>query len=570
MARHTAPDAQQILDGIRDHAIFALDVAGRIATWSAGAERVTGYPAAEALGRGLELLDATDGGGIDSSVSGVSTSSAESKRSSTGSAGSDASAGPDGANASTASAAAALSAESDRDSRGASPDPSADAVGAASPGSAAEALRKAELLGSVEWDGWRARRGGERFWARETVTALRGADGTPAGYAVVLHDETERRRAEAALRGSQATFAGILEIASDAVVCAGEAQTVTFFNRGAEIMFGYAASEVLGQPLEMLIPPYARPDHAAHVRGFAAAPVVARRMGERGEISGLRRGGEVFPAEASISKLAVGGARVFTAVLRDVSARRRTEETLAAQARELSRSNADLEQFAYVASHDLQEPLRMVASYTQLLARRYRGRLDDDADEFIGYAVEGVTRMQSLINDLLAYSRAGTRGEGVQATEMEDVLRRVLAGLGPALEESGARVTHGPLPTLQVDAAQMDQVLQNLVGNALKFRGAEPTHVHVSAQRLDDAWEISVRDNGIGISPEFAERVFVIFQRLHSRAEYPGTGIGLAICKKVVERHGGRIAVRPAPGGGAEFRFTIPDRPAAAGAPEAR
>jgi PAS domain S-box-containing protein len=521
MTRPTAPDAQQILDGIRDHAIFALDVEGRIATWCAGAERVTGYPAAEALGRGLDLLDAPE---------------------------------PDAPAESTESAGSSGGLHGGGGLRRAGPENVAGGRGVA------DALRLADERGSVEREGWRARRGGDRFWARETVTALRGPDGAPAGYAMVLHDETERRRSEAALRGSQATFAGILEIASDAVVCAGEAQTVTFFNRGAEIMFGYAAAEVLGQPLEMLIPPYARPDHAAHVHGFAASPVVARRMGERGEISGLRRGGEVFPAEASISKLSVGGARVFTAVLRDVSARRRTEEALAAQARELSRSNADLEQFAYVASHDLQEPLRMVASYTQLLARRYRGRLDDDADEFIGYAVEGVTRMQALIDDLLAYSRAGTRGEGVQETEMEAVLQRVLAGLGPAIDESGARVTHGPLPTLRVDAAQMSQVLQNLVGNALKFRGAGPTQVHVSARRLADAWEISVRDNGIGISPEFAERVFVIFQRLHSRTEYPGTGIGLAICKKVVERHGGRIGVRPAPGGGAEFWFTVPDR----------
>ncbi|HET6763938.1 MAG TPA: ATP-binding protein, partial [Longimicrobiaceae bacterium] len=269
-------------------------------------------------------------------------------------------------------------------------------------------------------------------------------------------------------------------------------------------------------------------------------------------------------AEASISKLAVGGRRVYTAVLRDVSERRRAEEALSTQARELARSNADLEQFAYVASHDLQEPLRMVASYTQLLARRYRDRLDDDAREFIAYAVDGVTRMQALINDLLAYSRAGARTSPAAPADLNAVMERALVSLAAAIEESDAAVTYDALPRLPVDGSQIAQVLQNLIGNALKFRGTEPPRVHVSAGHAGGAWTFSVRDNGIGIAPEFADRIWVIFQRLHSRAEYAGTGIGLAICKKIVERHGGRIWVQPAPGGGSDFRFTLPDTETAA------
>jgi PAS domain S-box-containing protein len=234
---------------------------------------------------------------------------------------------------------------------------------------------------------------------------------------------------------------------------------------------------------------------------------------------------------------------------------------LARQAEELARSNAELEQFAYVASHDLQEPLRMVSSFTQLLARRYRGRLDADADDFIGYVVEGAVRMQHLINDLLAYSRVGRSGKGSVPTDCAAVFAGACADLRKAIEECGAVVTADPLPTVLGEPTQLHQVFQNLLANAIKFRRADQSpRVHVAASRRGAEWLFWVRDNGIGIERQYADRIFLVFQRLHTRREYPGTGIGLAICKKVVERHGGRIWLESEPGRGTTFYFTLPAR----------
>jgi PAS domain S-box-containing protein len=254
----------------------------------------------------------------------------------------------------------------------------------------------------------------------------------------------------------------------------------------------------------------------------------------------------------------------FVCTIADITARKQFETALAelneklmAQTTELQRSNEELEQFAYVASHDLQEPLRSIGSYCQLLQRRYKGKLDKDADEFIDFAVEGAKRMQVLINDLLKYSRVGTRGKAFEPTDCNAVFKDAIANLRQAIDEAGATVTADPLPSISGDSVQLGQLFQNLIGNAVKFRGEEPPKVHVSARDEGAETVFSVRDNGIGIDARHADRIFQIFQRLHERGKYPGTGIGLAVCKKIVARHGGRIWVESTPGEGSTFHFTL-------------
>jgi signal transduction histidine kinase len=246
------------------------------------------------------------------------------------------------------------------------------------------------------------------------------------------------------------------------------------------------------------------------------------------------------------------------ALEREVVRREAAEQAQDAALSDLHRSNQDLEQFAYVASHDLQEPLRMVASYTQLLAQKYGGQLDDKAQSYIHYAVDGATRMQGLINDLLTYSRVNTQGRPLEPTDSHAVLGEALRNLTVSIEESGAIVTNDDLPVVRADASQLQQVFQNLIGNAIKFRGKTSPHVHVAARKEGREWLFSVMDNGIGIDPQHAERLFVIFQRLHTRQEYQGTGIGLAVCKRIVERHGGSIWFESEPGKGSTFYFTLP------------
>jgi light-regulated signal transduction histidine kinase (bacteriophytochrome) len=293
-------------------------------------------------------------------------------------------------------------------------------------------------------------------------------------------------------------------------------------------------------------------------------------VGTTFETDGRRKNGTVFPLEVSLSAWATTqGARFYTVIARDITARKAGEKALEAKAEELSRSNQELEQFAYVASHDLQEPLRMVSNYTQLLGRRYKDQLDADANEFIDFAVDGAKRMQELIHDLLQYARVGTRGKEFKPVPAGDIVAGAVANLAGATEEAGAQVVVDALPTVSCDATQLAQVFQNLIGNAIKFRrpGSQPV-VRVSATRAGHATVFSVADNGIGIEPKYFERIFQMFQRLHGRSEYAGTGIGLALCKKIVERHGGRIRVESEPGHGTTFSFTIPDASARVDSPQ--
>ncbi|MBW2567175.1 MAG: PAS domain-containing sensor histidine kinase [Deltaproteobacteria bacterium] len=244
----------------------------------------------------------------------------------------------------------------------------------------------------------------------------------------------------------------------------------------------------------------------------------------------------------------------------EITQRKRAQEKLKETLAELASSNTDLEQFAYVASHDLQEPLRMISSYVQLLARRYSGKLDADADEFIGFAVDGAARMQKLINGLLTYSRVGRRRKPFEPTDVNYVLSLTLVDLENAIEESHAIITNDELPTVMADQAQVSQLLQNLLSNSIKFRGEGPPHIHISSEQENGQWIFSVSDDGIGIDPQYHERIFAIFQRLHGRTEYDGTGIGLSVCKSIVERHGGNIWLESKSGSGSTFCFSIPNR----------
>ncbi len=313
---------------------------------------------------------------------------------------------------------------------------------------------------------------------------------------------------------------------------------------------GYAHDEVINHPLTEFIHPEDQAITNQHIKSPSKDLAVVQFENRVRHKDGSYRWLAWVAAELPEEHLIYAAAR-------DITLRRQSEEKLKQQAEELVRSNKELEQFAYVASHDLQEPLRMVSSYVQLIARRYQGQLDQEADEFIAYAVEGANRMKTLINDLLSFSRVGTRGKELVSISLETAFEHALANLKMRIEENGVAITHDPLPQVMADDGQMAQLFQNLIGNAIKFHSEAPPRIHVGVRRQGGFWLLSVKDNGIGIDPQFSERIFTIFQRLHSREEYEGTGIGLAICRKIVERHGGRIWIESQPGQGATFFFTL-------------
>jgi PAS domain S-box-containing protein len=390
-------------------------------------------------------------------------------------------------------------------------------------------------------------------WVNDNRSLVNGDGDLPVAIVGVLRDVTERKEMEDALRQSEQHYSALVESLTDAVFKF-KGRTITWCNDRVEKIYGYTRDELLGKEAAFLLP------EGENLKEFMAK--IAASITEQGHFQSTGRvrtkNGGFVDVEYVISKVKGDKSLELVAVARDITERRKAEEKLQQAMAELARSNKDLEQFAYVASHDLQEPLRMVASFTQLLARRYQGKLDADADEFIRYIVDGAARMQQLINDLLSYSRVGTRGKPFEDTDCEAALWKATSNLGAAIVETGATVTHDPLPAVKADSAQIVQLFQNLIGNAIKFHSQEQPRVHVGASRTGVEWIFSVRDNGIGIDPQYFDRIFAVFQRLHSREEYPGTGIGLAICKKIVERHGGRIWVESEPGKGSTFYFTIP------------
>ncbi|HEY7615632.1 MAG TPA: ATP-binding protein [Terriglobales bacterium] len=287
--------------------------------------------------------------------------------------------------------------------------------------------------------------------------------------------------------------------------------------------------------------------------------LVTGSLGDVTAVECIKQGATDYVIKDRLTRLPVAVRRALhDKQLRDEQ--RSTQEELARKNQELARSNAELEQFAYVASHDLQEPLRMVATYTQLLAERYRGQFDDRAQKYIHYTVDGALRMQTLISDLLTFSRVGRYQIDLQPTDCGLAVDEAVKNLLVIVRESGAAVLHDRLPVVMADASQLVQVFQNLIGNGIKFRGAKKPAITVQAENHGENWEFAVADNGIGIPPEHQQVIFLIFKRLHTHEEYPGTGLGLAICKKIIERHGGRIWVESEPGRGSTFRFTLPIR----------
>jgi PAS domain S-box-containing protein len=375
-----------------------------------------------------------------------------------------------------------------------------------------------------------------------------------------LNAELEQRIIErtAQFQRSETLFRGLLESAPDAMVITRSNGCIVLVNRQVEEMFGYQRHELLDHPIEMLMPARFRDAHLKH-RGHYVHDPQTRNMGGGLELYGLHKNGSEFSVEISLSPLVSDEGMLVSSAIRDVTERKQTEDALKRSAADLAHSNAELEQFAYVASHDLQEPLRAVSGCMQLLQQRYQGQLDARADELITHAVDGSSRMQTLIRDLLAYARVSTRGRDLEPIDSETVLKEALSNLATVLQESGAVVTHGALPTVAADPTQLLQVFQNLVGNAIKYRGERPPEVHIDVEHRAGEWQFTMRDNGIGIDPQYFERIFGIFQRLHTRREYPGTGIGLALCKKIIERHGGRIWVASQPKVSSTFCFTIPD-----------
>jgi PAS domain S-box-containing protein len=388
-----------------------------------------------------------------------------------------------------------------------------------------------------------------------TGVSIKDKDQKVIGYASIMRDVTERKAAEEALGRSEEYFRAVTENASDIITILDAKGILRYASHSIERILGYGKDDLIGRNVFELVHP---DDNADAMKIFATAlqkPGIPLSLRVRFQHkNGTWRILEVI-GENLLDNPAVRGIVVNS---RDITEREHAAQELRETTEELARSNADLLQFAYAASHDLQAPLGVIEGFIRLLSSRYKNKLDEKAHEFIEYTIDGVTRMRQLIQDLLEYSKVGTKGIDLKPANFSTVVEKAVYNLKSAIEENDAMVTYEELPTIMADIPQMISLLQNLISNAIKFHGTEIPRVSISAARRGSEWVFSVKDNGIGIDPDSAERIFVVFQRLHTKEEYPGTGIGLAVCKRIVERHGGRIWVESQPGKGSTFFFTLP------------
>ncbi len=395
------------------------------------------------------------------------------------------------------------------------------------------------------------RKDGTEFPVTVTLAAFGAASGEKLTIAAV-RDVSGHERGESAVR----QLAAIVEHADDAIFSKSLDGHVLSWNRGAEKLYGYPAAEIIGQPVALLEPADRAGEDAQLIGQVARTGQVVRAETVRVSKDGTRSDvaltlSPIFGRDGQVTEIST--------VARDITTRLGGEQALYERTRELEASNRELEQFAYVASHDLQEPLRKVSSFCQLLADHYEGQLDEEGEQYIGFAVDGAKRMQQLINDLLTLSRIGRTEEARIRVDCNQIIDRVRLDLALAIEEAGAEiVVAGRLPVLRAQQAEQVQLFSNLVGNAIKFHGDEPPRIEISVVRDDGDWRFAVSDNGIGIEEEYADRIFGVFQRLHSRSRYPGTGIGLSVCKKIVESNGGQIWLESKPGAGTTFCWTYP------------
>jgi PAS domain S-box-containing protein len=402
--------------------------------------------------------------------------------------------------------------------------------------------------------------GGSERWVRGVSRPRTRQDGAIV-WDALMFDISMRKQTELDLRASEVRYRRFLEGSPDAIYVHSNDQILYANPTAVELFGGKTSDDIVGLNAMNLYHPDELPKLAERRETIKSTGI----MKSLTEFQFKRLDGSSFHGEATAATVDWEGAASIFVNVRDVTRRKKFEERLAKmntqltdQADELQRSNSDLEQFAYIASHDLQEPLRMISGYCQLLQRRYKDKLDQDANEFIEFAVEGAGRMQRLISDILMYSRVGTRAKQLEKLQSQEIFQGALANLMVVSEEADAVITADDLPEIMGDSSQLGQLFQNLIGNAIKFRGDKTPEINVAATRKGDEWEFSVSDNGIGIEPEHRDRIFLIFQRLHTRAEYEGTGIGLAVCQKIVARHGGSLQVEESDSGGSKFVFTLP------------